>query len=355
MNKILIFWGLLALLLGSFNDVEGQSDSESIFANINAMPSHERHEALVAGARKEKQIDWYGSLLLHDVKDFIAAFNKQYPFLEIKYTRGGGTSLLNRALTEQRAGTPRVDVLSGRGNFHPTLKKAGFPAKYLAPFRKQLRDGFRDDDGYFLGQYAYSLVHAYNTNNVPRDRAPKSYQDLLRPEWEGQMVLDRQGFDWLAGIIDIMGEKEGLEFARKLAAQKVRLHRGHSVMTQLVAAGEFKVMIDGYHFQIFDFMERGAPLDFVAPDPMIVKEPSGVWLSRHSPHPHAAALLVDFLFSREGQQLHADKTRLVARTDIEWNFGGKTVKGLHVLSSEKWGVRYNELVKKFDEIFRQSN
>jgi ABC-type Fe3+ transport system substrate-binding protein len=76
-------------------------------------------------------------------------------------------------------------------------------------------------------------------------------------------------------------------------------------LTQLIAAGALKVMVDSYHYQILTLRQKGASLDFTVPDPMIIKEPSGVWISRRARHPHAAGLLVDFLFSPEGQQFHA--------------------------------------------------
>jgi spermidine/putrescine-binding protein len=208
-----------------------------------------------------------------------------------------------------------------------------------------------DKDGYFVGQYAYSLVIAYNTRNVAPNRAPTAYHDLLNPEWKGQMALDIESYDWLAGMMDILGEETALAFARKLALQNIRLQRGHSMLTQLIAAGELKVMVDGYHYQILTLRQKGAPLDFTVPDPMIIKEPSGIWISRRAAHPHAATLLVDFLFSQEGQQYHARQFFLAARKDINWDFGGKTIRGIRFLSAEKWGERCSEIIDNLTTFF----
>jgi iron(III) transport system substrate-binding protein len=353
MKAIRSFSLLAVLLFQTPGNAWSQIVIDSALAKINSLPAKERHDALIAGARKEGAVEWYGSLLINEVTEISAAFKKRYPFLEIKYTRGGGTSLIGRLLTEQKTGSSKVDIFSGRGNLHVTLMKAGFPAKNLAPFRQELREGFMDKDGFFAGQYAYSLVIAYNTRNIASNRAPTAYQDLLNPEWKGQMALDIESYDWLAGMMDTLGEEAGIAFARKLALQNIRLQRGHSLLTQLIAAGELKVMVDGYHYQILTLRQKGAPLDFTVPDPMIIKEPSGVWISRRAPHPHGAALLVDFLFSPEGQQFHARQFFLAARKDINCDFGGKTIRGIRFLSAEKWGERYSELIKQFDEIFRK--
>jgi iron(III) transport system substrate-binding protein len=333
----------------------GQSDAESILARVNALPLQQRTEALVTEARKEGFIDWYGSLLVPEATLIIDKFKQRYPFLEVRYARGSGTQVFNRFLTESKAGSYRADVIGARSSFHPTLMKAGLVAKNLAPFRQELREGFTDKAGYLLGQHTFGLVIGYNTRNVPPDKVPQSYQDLLSPEWKGQMALDIESYDWFAGILDTMGEEQGMDFAKKLAAQNIHVQRGHSLLLQLVAAGELKLEIDAYHYQIGGFRKKGAPLDFTIPDPLIVKEPSGIWISKHAPHPHAAALLVDFLFSREGQQTLAALSVLVARKDIAWDFGGKQVKKVHVLSSEKWGSKYNDLARQFDAIFRKAN
>ena len=342
----------LAVLLLS-GHAHSQTDAEAILASVNALPPKQRTEVLIAEARKESIIEWYGSLLVPEASQIIEKFRQRYPFVEVKYSRASGTQVINRFLTESKAGSYRADVVGARSNFHPTLMKAGLVAKNLAPFRQELREGFIDKAGYLLGQHTFGLVIGYNTRNIPPNKVPQSYQDLLNPEWKGQMALDLESYDWLAGILDTMGEEKGMDFARKLAAQNIHVQRGHSLLMQLVAAGELKLEIDSYHYQISEFRKKGAPLDLTIPDPLVVKEPSGIWIPKRAPHPHAAALLVDFLFSREGQQILAGLSVLVARRDIAWDFGGKPVKGIHVLSAEKWGSKYNDLARQFDEIFRK--
>ena len=353
MAKALSLFALFVLSVLWLNEhALGQSAADAIFARVNALPPKQRTKVLAAEARREGFIDWYGSLLVPEATLIIDKFKQRYPFLEVRYVRGSGTQVINRFLTESKAGSYKADVIGARSNFHPTLMKAGLVAKNLAPFRQELREGFTDDAGYLAGQHTFGLVIAYNTRNVPPNKVPQSYQDLLNPEWKGQVALDIESYDWLAGILDTMGEEKGLDFAKKLKAQNIHIQRGHSLLLQLVAAGELKIEIDAYHYQINDFRKKGAPLDFTLPNPMVVKEPSGIWIPKRAPHPHGAALLMDFLFSREGQQALAGLSVLVARKDIEWDFGGRQLKGIHVLSAERWGSRYSDLARQFDEIFR---
>ena len=351
--KLAVVFSLAAATLAiSSPRSNAQSDAEAILARVNALAPKERIDALVAGARAEGVLEWYGSQQAADVRDVLDLYKKKYPFVDVRYARAGGTNVVGRALTERKAGADRADMIAGRGNLNDALMKASMVARNLTPVRRELRDGFMDTAGFFLGTYSYSLVPGYNTKLVAAAQAPAAYHDLLDPIWKNQMAMDYEGYDWFAGMLEIMGEAKGLEFARALARQGVRLQRGHTLLTQLMAAGEFKLILDGYSYQLQSFRQKGVPVDYVVTDPMIMKEPSGIWILKRAPHPHAAALLVDLLFSREVQQIFAGQNRLAARKDIEWNFGGKKVARTHVLSAEQWGPKYDQLVKRFGEIFR---
>jgi len=260
---------ILAVLFLS-RHAHSQTDAEGILASVNALPPKQRMEVLIAEARKEGFIEWYGSLLVPEATHIIEKFRQRYPFVEVKYSRGSGTQVINRFLTESKAGSYRADVIGARTNFHPTLMKANLVAKNLAPFRQELREGFIDKAGYLLGQHTFGLVIGYNNRNIPPNKIPQTYQDLLNTEWKGQMGLDIESYDWLAGVLDTMGEEKGMDFAKKLTAQSVHVQRGHSLLMQLVAAGELKLEIDSYHYQISEFRKKGAPLDLSIPDPMVV-------------------------------------------------------------------------------------
>jgi iron(III) transport system substrate-binding protein len=329
-----------------------QESVESTLARLNALLPAERHATLVKGAQSEKSVEWYATLPLQLSSQLITAFRQRYPFIDVKYTRGGGGRMVNRVITEHRAGTHKFDVLGGTSTSHDALMNAGLIARNMSPARRDLRDGFVDAEGYRVMLFTYAFVIGYNTRAVPKDQRPRSYEDLLQPKWKGEIGLEAAGYEWLAALIDTMGEEKALAFARKLAAQNLRVQQGSTLLVQQMSAGEFKILIDALHYQVENHKQQGAPVDYVIPDPLLIKDPSGLWLAKHSPHPHAAALLSDFLLSREGQQIFAQANRLVARKDIDWRSLGKLPERTHVLSVEKWAPRNKELISQFDKIFR---
>ena len=260
--------------------------------------------------------------------------------------------MVNRVVTEHRAGLNRFDVLGGTSTSHAALMKAGLIARNVTPVRKELRDGFMDAEGYRVAPFTYALVIGYNTRALAKEQRPKSYEELLEPKWKGQIGLEAAGYEWLGAMIDTMGEERALAFARKLATQNLRIQQGSSLLVQQMIAGEFNVLIDALHYQLENLKERGAPVDYAIPDPLLIKDPSGIWLAKYSAHPHAAALLVDFLFTREAQEIYARQNRLVARKDMDWRFREKLPSRIHVISADKWAPRYNELIGLFDKTFR---
>jgi iron(III) transport system substrate-binding protein len=329
-----------------------QQAADPLLAKLNVLPPDERQAALVKGAQTERAVEWYATLPVEHSKVLIDAFRQRYPFIEVNYTGAGGGRMVNRVVTEHRAGLKKFDVLGGTSTSHAALMKAGVIARNMTPVRRELRDGFMDAEGYRVAPFTYALVIGYNTRALSKEQRPKSYEELLEPKWKGQIGLEAAGYEWLGAMIDTMGEEKALAFARRLAMQNLRIQQGSSLLVQQMIAGEFNVLIDALHYQLENLKERGAPVDYAIPDPLLIKDPSGIWLAKYSAHPHAAALLVDFLFSRDAQEIYARQNRLVARKDMEWRFREKLPNRIHVISADKWAPRYNELIGLFDKIFR---
>jgi len=204
-----------------------------------------------------------------------------------------------------------------------------------------------------LGLYGTGYALLYNSKKVKSNEVPKSYEDLLNPTWKNRLVMDREEYDWLAGIIDLMGEKKGADFFRRLVEeQKLAFNRGHTQMTQLLAAGEYDLIVDGYVPNAVQIKNAGAPIDFVLTNPTLVKPPQSLSVTSKAPHPYAAALLIDYQLSREAQtDLTQTRGHWTTRTDVKW---GVEPRGeLHVIPPLQWGRNYNSLAELFRKISGQ--
>ena len=331
-----------------FNAIDvGAATPEETLAKINRLPPAERQAALVKEARNEKTVVWYAPMNREDLRQFTSGFEAEYPFLKVEVLTSGPQSLLNRILTEHRAGKYNYDTLNIRSSALYTLKKANAIIRYDTPYRRGLRAGFYDKDGYFNGIWASLLVYLFNAKQVGRAQAPKSIDDLLQPQWKGKLGMDQDADDWLAALLDFYGDEKGKQIARSLGGQNLNIRKGRTLVSQLVAAGEFPVQIDAHHHEAVSLRQAGAPIDYIFPEPFIpVKSVSAFVMSSQPPHPHAAALLVDFMLSKKGQELAFRQKRWPAFKELA--AGGPDDVGNRntlVPDADKWGSRYQELVQ----------
>jgi iron(III) transport system substrate-binding protein len=349
MKQRIELWAVLVLLSQFFhtNSFATAATPEETLTRINRLPVAEREAALIKEARNEKTVIWYAPMNREDLRQFTAGFEAQYPFLQVEILTGGPQSLLNRILTERRAGKDNFDTLNIRSSALYTLKKAGAIARYESPQRRGLRSGFYDKEGYFNGLWASLMVYLFNNKQISRAQAPKSIDDLLQAKWKGKMGMDQDADDYIAALLDYYGDEKGKQIARALGAQQLNIRKGRTLVSQLVAAGEFPIQIDAHHHEAVALRQAGAPVDYVFPEPFIpVKSVSAFVISSHSPHPHAAALLVDFMLSKKGQEIAFKQRRWPAYKELAT--GGPDDVGNRktlVPDAEKWGSRYEELVQ----------
>lgn len=327
-------------------------DAPEILAEINKLSPAQRQERLLAGAKKEGKVVYYGSGDVKDNQDIINGFKKRYPFLEVEFSGGGGSKVVERTHTEFLAQHYVLDVVNSNAFRMPDLLAAGVLGRYESIHEKDLDESLKDPKDRFMPLYTTALVIGYNSAQIPRDKAPKSYRDLLAPQWKGrQMALDTEAHSWFMGILGTMGDKEGLEYCRKLAAQGMIRRRGHTLLTQLLIVGEFNIQVEAYLHSLLDLKEKGAPIDFIAPNPLFLRPPSAVGLPKKAPHPHAAALFIDFMLSPDGgQKIFADQKRWPANNKTPTNFAVKGVK-TWAPDLDQWLPRQKEVLDKFDEVF----
>jgi len=204
------------------------------------------------------------------------------------------------------------------------------------------------------GVYAIGYTVIYNNKRVSPKDTPKRYEDLLDPRWKGNMIMDITAHDLLAGLIDLWGEKKASAFLKKLAEeQAVRFARqSHTFMTQLVATGEHDLIVDGYIHNAVEIKSKGAPIEFVIMNPTIMRPPAIIAIASRAPHPHAAALFVDYHLSKEASEIMVkNQGRWAPRRDVKWTIEPEAE--LHVVSVLEWGKKNRQLVTLFNKLVGQ--
>jgi iron(III) transport system substrate-binding protein len=337
------------LLIAQAGTVRAASVEERL-EQLNRMPEKSRAEALEKEARKEGELVWYAAMASDRAAELIKAFESKYSFLKIRFQPGGAGRQLEQLLVEHRTKKQRADIINTRRSYVGVMAKAGAVVRYRTPLRAALRDGFTDKEGFINGIYAQPRVFLYNTRMVARDKAPQSFEDLLDPRWKDKLGMDTTDYDWLASLIDYYGRGKALEYAGKLAKQQLNLRRGPTLLSQLAVAGEFPVVIDAFPEEVLQLRNAKAPIDFIFSEPFVpVKTPTAVSIAAGAPHPHAAALFVDFLLSKAGQDIMAAQGRWASRKDIGYlvDLKGKKMQ----IPTAEWDEKQVELIKLYNSVF----
>ncbi|HWP60662.1 MAG TPA: extracellular solute-binding protein [Candidatus Acidoferrales bacterium] len=276
---------------------------------------------IVAGAKKERRLVVYTSMTVDQMQTILNAFKAKYPFIEPTMLRAVGERLLTKILTEAQSGRYEFDVVQSAETQAYALKKNKLLARYASPEAKNFPKTFVDPDGYWAAVYIMPNVLGFNSGLVSRAEVPKNEQELLDPKWKGKIGMDPTKPEWFAWMLNRMGREKGMAYMRRLAGQEIRLHTGLSLLTNLLAAGEFPLALNTYLHTVEEVKKKGGPVDWVAFDPVFTKfQP--IEMGAKAPHPNAAKLFIDFVLSLEGQKIIASFSRIPTRPGVPVNIPG---------------------------------
>lgn len=275
------------------------SQQAARLSDVANLAGPDREQKLIEGAKKEGELTFYSSIPVEDIAVLTAAFEKKYG-IKVTMWRGINQKLVQRALAEARAGKSPVDVFEGSGHGMEILHREALLEKFWSPAFGDIPPEAFPRHGYYAPDNLLFFVMGYNTKLVKPGDVPRSYEDLLKPEWRGNFGIEASDIIWFAAVAKAMGEEKGLAYFRKLAAMKPQIRSGHTLMTELVAAGEIPVALTLYNQAVDKLKERGAPIDW-KPLPPAFGRADGIGVTKQAPHPHAALLFVDFVLSPEGQ------------------------------------------------------
>jgi iron(III) transport system substrate-binding protein len=317
----------------------------------------DRDQRVLAGAKKEKRVVVYTSLNLKDSVPITQAFEKKYG-VKVELWRSSSEKVLQRAVTEARAGRFAVDAFELNGPELEALYREGLLEQFHSPEFKNLPPSAFPRHRYYAADRFNFFTIAYNTNLVKPDEVPNSYEDLAHPRWAGKIGIEASDTDWFGSIVKHMGEQKGLALFRKIAQQKPQIRTGHTLIAELVAAGEIPLAATIYNHNAERLLVNGAPIKWKALTPTFGR-PNAVAVARRAERPHAALLFVDFMLSLEGQELIKKRNRVPAspKVDTKLNdFPYEMIDPVVVLDeADKWEKIWSELFLQGKAIQREKD
>ncbi len=279
---------------------------------------------VVAAAWGQKVLNIYTAFDVDEAKIYIGAFQQRYPDIKVEWVRLSAGELLARLRAE--AGRPGASLwLGGPSDTFILAKQEGL----LAPFKESLGwqllpERFKDPDGFWVGIYTGFIAFASNTEFLKKNglEPPRSWSDLLKPEFAGKISMafpytSGTGYTRLATLVFLFGEKEGLEFERKLSTVVSHYTRAGSAPVTEVGLGEVAVGIAFSHDVIAKGTAKGYPVTLSFPEEGTGYEIGAMALIKGGPQLDLAKIFYDWMLSAEAQSLFKAWSRVPLNPEAE--------------------------------------
>jgi len=308
----------------------------------------DREKRLIEKAKLEGALTIYTSLAPTEARPMVEAFEKKYG-IKVELWRAISERVIQRTVSEARAGRHTVDVVATNGPEMELLSREKILTPYFTPHAADLPPAGIPKHRLWLPDRLQFFVVGFNTNLVKREELPKTLAGFTDPKWKGKLGIEAGDAEWMATLFTKWGEKEAMAFFRKLSEMRPEVRKGHVLLAQLVAAGEIPVGLTIYSANAETLKRKGAPIDWAPIE--AVARPQGLGISRNAPHPAAALLYADFVLSaEEGQKLYESMGRPPVNLKVKsqlTNFSHVFLDPVAVLDeSEKWHKLWEELFLK---------
>jgi iron(III) transport system substrate-binding protein len=243
----------------------------------------------------------------------VKAFEAVYPNIKVNLFRGSSEDVTAKVLAERNAHAKGGDIVETNGT---TMLEFQHMANVLvpytkSPFRKRVRKSFRFLT--FTGDRIEKFVLAWNTNLVQPGDVPHTFADLANPKWKGKLALEPTDGDWFATMYQWMlrhGSAKGGPLSKKRLnaiwrgiGANAQLINGHTTMSNLLAAGQYAIAVNGHAQSLEQLQAKHAPVSFNPFHAPIIDRPQGIGIPYSIEHPAAALLFYDYVLSAAGQQV----------------------------------------------------
>ncbi len=352
---------LIVILLLEVGIVSTPRDAQTLTVEeVALLKGAARQKVLEQGARKEGRLLWYGTLIVDQLmRPVKAAFEKEYPFIQVEFFRGNSERVAQKVIEEYQARRYDVDVVDG--TVSPAIaKKAGFMQRFFSPYLAEYPVELKDPQGFWGVTNLYFMTLGYNTRMVKPNEVPKTWEDLLNPKWRGEIIWSTSRGSgapvFIGNVLAAMGQKAGVAYLEKLAKQNIAKSTASArALLDLVIAGEYPLVINIFNHHAVISRKAGAPSEWVPMEP-VAAPVNTVGLAKNAPHPYAAMLFLDFVLSKKGQKVFQDVNYLPAHPEmpakeVQLKPGGGRFKKANYLNPETLVEKGDEWVDIFQKLF----
>lgn len=280
-----------------------------------AQPAAERSpalQALIDTARQEGVLDlvWGEGMMggREGIGRMIDGLNRLHGLnLEVRFTPGSSFPEMAARITQEYQAGRRAasDVYVGADHhIYALMNNNVLEAVDWTAWAPHVRDpALVGPQGMAVTFETWLPGITYNATRVTPQEVPRNFQDFLKPEYKGRVTTTpyASGFDRLA-TPEVWGKARTMEFTRRLADQLSGLLRCNEI--QRIVSGEFDIFgLDCNQANALRAKAQGAPIEFTPAADVPFVNLVYLAVPKNAAHPAAAKLWIDYVLSREGQDL----------------------------------------------------
>ena len=330
-------------------------------AEVAGLAGPDRQAMLEAAARQEAAVTWYTTLIVDQAARPLAdAFEKRYPFIKVSIYRATGDAMLQRMTVEARAGKTVASVIEATG-----IDYAAQQAGLILPFHAAAAEDYpasrKDPAFYWVSSRINYFGLSYNTDQVAKADLPKTWDDLGDPKWKGRLAWSTEFVGaplFITALRKTLGEQHAMALLEKMSTLGIAaINANQRVVVDRVLAGEYAMSLDAFLHHPVISAAKGAPVASLPLDPVTTIYGS-VLFPKSAPAPAAGMLLIEFILSKEGQQILAKADYYPARADVPPSPLLQQVVpaklGLHenIITPEELATQNVSSQEIFDRLFR---
>lgn len=268
-------------------------------------------------AKKEGgKLTLYAPLSARAMEVIPQAFMKRFPGVTVDHIDATPDKLLARILSEARGGRVLADVYGGSLAYVAQLGDQQLLVPLALPEAAAYPAQTKSD--FWVATDSQFYIAGWNTNLVKKGEEPKNFEDLTHPRWKDNLMGEPRDFQLLIGFAKrkYNNLEKAVDLFKKIAANQVQFHNGHSQLAEFLVAGQRAVCFTCYSHHFPPRMKKGAPIQ------SLLSEGAGevggaVSILKGAPHPNAAMLWARWAISEEGQRVYAQAGETPAHPNVE--------------------------------------
>ena len=260
-------------------------------------------------------VNFYGTLAQINAERILPVFEKRFPGLKVNHVDATADKLAARAITEARGGRVLADVFQMALENVLQVIDQKLVVDWLPPEAAAYPANLKGSN--WLAADMVIITASWNTTLVKKEDEPKQFDDFTDAKWKGKLIAEGRDVELLIGLArhKYKNDEKGFDFLRKLAANNIEFHKGHSELAEFLVAGQAAACVTCYAHHYPPRIKKGAPLGFMLSEGIATITANA--LAKDAPHPNTARLFYRWSASEEGQKAYAAGGRLPPHPKVE--------------------------------------